>query len=117
MRAIVFDGSSLAPADVPDPEAGAGEVLIEVAACGVCRTDLHIVDGELSKPKLPLILGHQIVGRVAGDGRRVGVPWLGWSAGTCRPRARGRENLGGGHMPLLHERPREPVRPRAVHGL
>jgi propanol-preferring alcohol dehydrogenase len=93
MRAIVFDGSSLAPAELPDPEPGAGEVLIEVAACGVCRTDLHIVDGELAKPKLPLIPGHQIVGRVAGDGRRVGVPWLGWTCGECRYCRSGRENL------------------------
>src|SRR3954465_2595752 len=93
MRAIVFDGSSPGPAEVPDPQPGAGEVLIEVAACGVCRTDLHIVDGELSKPKLPLILGHQIVGRVAGDGRRVGVPWLGWTCGECRYCRSGRENL------------------------
>jgi propanol-preferring alcohol dehydrogenase len=93
MRAVVFDGDSLAPADVPDPEPGAGELLIEVAACGVCRTDLHIVDGELDKPKLPLILGHQIVGRVAGDGRRVGVPWLGWTCGECGYCTSGRENL------------------------
>ena len=93
MRAVVFDGSSLAPAEVPQPKPAAGEVLIEVSACGVCRTDLHIVDGELSKPKLPLILGHQIVGRVVGDGRRVGVPWLGWTDGTCRYCTSGRENL------------------------
>jgi propanol-preferring alcohol dehydrogenase len=93
MRAVVFDGSSLAPADVPEPQPREGEVLIEVAACGVCRTDLHILDGELTKPKLPLILGHQIVGRVVGDGRRVGVPWLGWADGTCRYCTSGRENL------------------------
>ena len=93
MRAVVFDGSSLALAEVADPEPGPGEVLIEVAACGVCRTDLHIVDGELPKPKLPLIPGHQIVGRVVGDGRRVGVPWLGWTDGTCRYCTSGRENL------------------------
>jgi propanol-preferring alcohol dehydrogenase len=93
MRAVVFDGSSLAPAEVPEPEPGDGEILIEVTACGVCRTDLHIVDGELSKPKLPLVLGHQIVGRVVGDGRRVGVPWLGWTDGTCRYCTSGRENL------------------------
>jgi propanol-preferring alcohol dehydrogenase len=93
MRAVVFDGSSLAPAEVADPDPGPGELLIEVAACGVCRTDLHIVDGELSKPKLPLVLGHQIVGRVVGDGRRVGVPWLGWTDGTCRYCTSGRENL------------------------
>src|SRR3954453_23861055 len=99
MRAIVFDGSSLAPVEVPDPRPGDGEILIEVAACGVCRTDLHIVDGELSKPKLPLILGHQIVGRVASRGERfqpgdrVGVPWLGWTDGVCRYCTSGRENL------------------------
>src|SRR5690349_21441017 len=93
MRAIVFDGSSLTPAEVPDPEPGDGELLIEIAACGVCRTDLHILDGELAKPKLPLILGHQIVGRVVGDGRRIGIPWLGWTDGTCRYCASGRENL------------------------
>jgi propanol-preferring alcohol dehydrogenase len=93
MRAVVFDGSSLAPADVPEPQPRDGELLIEVAACGVCRTDLHILDGELAKPKLPLVLGHQIVGRVVGDGRRVGVPWLGWTDGTCRYCTSGRENL------------------------
>jgi propanol-preferring alcohol dehydrogenase len=93
MRAVVFDGSALGPADVPEPEPGPGEILIEVSACGVCRTDLHIVDGELDKPKLPLIPGHQIVGRVVGDGRRVGVPWLGWTDGTCRYCTSGRENL------------------------
>src|SRR3954467_2897869 len=93
MRAVVFDGSSLALTELPDPEPGPGEILIEVAACGVCRTDLHIVDGELAKPKLPLVLGHQIVGRVVGDGRRVGVPWLGWTDGTSRHCPSGRENL------------------------
>jgi propanol-preferring alcohol dehydrogenase len=93
MRAVVFDGSSMAPAELPEPEPGDGEVLIEVSCCGVCRTDLHIVDGELKEPKLPLVLGHQIVGRVVGDGRRVGVPWLGWTDGTCRYCTSGRENL------------------------
>src|SRR5215208_6681327 len=93
MRAVVFDGSSLAPAEVTDPEPGPGEILIQVAACGVCRTDLHIVDGELREPKLPLILGHQIVGRVVGDGRHGGVPWLGWTCVQCRYRASGHENL------------------------
>jgi propanol-preferring alcohol dehydrogenase len=93
MRALVFDGSSLELTDVPDPRPGPGQVVIEVAACGVCRTDLHIVDGELTEPKLPLILGHQIVGRVVGDGRRVGVPWLGWTDGSCRYCTSGRENL------------------------
>jgi alcohol dehydrogenase, propanol-preferring len=99
MRALVFDGTHLEPADVADPKPGPGEVLIEVSACGVCRTDLHIVDGELDKPKLPLILGHQIVGRVLTEGGRfavgdrVGVPWLGWTDGTCRYCTSGRENL------------------------
>jgi alcohol dehydrogenase, propanol-preferring len=81
---------------------GDGEVLIEVAACAVCRTDLHIVDGELPHPKLPLVPGHEIVGRVVGMGRgvdrfrlgeRVGVPWLGWTCGTCAFCRSGRENL------------------------
>src|SRR5881392_1281765 len=93
MRAVVFDGTTLEPKEVPDPAPGPGEILIEVSACGVCRTDLHIVDGELAKPKLPLVLGHQIVGRVVGDGRRVGVPWLGWTCGECRYCTSGRENL------------------------
>jgi propanol-preferring alcohol dehydrogenase len=99
MRAVVFDGSSLAPADVAEPEPGDGEILIEVSACGVCRTDLHIVDGELTEPKLPLIIGHQIVGRVLSQGSRfrpgdrVGVPWLGWTDGTCRYCTSDRENL------------------------
>ena len=81
------------------PSPGPGEVLLEVAACGVCRTDLHIVDGELDRPKLPLVLGHQIVARVASDGERfgagerVGVPWLGWTDGDCRYCRSGRENL------------------------
>jgi len=88
--------------EVPTPVAGEGQILIRVAACGVCRTDLHVADGELTEPKLPLILGHEIVGRVVevGDGvegfspgDRVGVPWLGWTDGTCRYCARGLENL------------------------
>ena len=91
--------SSLRLADLPAPEPGPGEVLLEVAACGVCRTDLHIVDGELDRPNLPLVLGHQIVARVAADGerfragQRVGVPWLGWTDGDCRYCRSGRENL------------------------
>jgi alcohol dehydrogenase, propanol-preferring len=81
---------------------GAGEVLIRVRACGVCRTDLHIVDGELSSPKLPLVPGHEIVGTVVAagpkvervrEGDRVGVPWLGWTCGTCAYCLSGRENL------------------------
>ncbi|HET7555605.1 MAG TPA: zinc-dependent alcohol dehydrogenase family protein [Gaiellaceae bacterium] len=74
------------------PHAGTGEILLRVLACGVCRTDLHVVDGELPDPKLPLVLGHQIVGE-APDGRRLGVPWLGWADGECRYCVGGRENL------------------------
>lgn len=104
MRAMVLDapGRPLRAVDVPVPEPGVGQVLIWVHACGVCRTDLHVVDGELPDPKLPLIPGHQIVGTVerlgerverfaAGD--RVGVPWLGWTDGECRYCRTGRENL------------------------
>jgi propanol-preferring alcohol dehydrogenase len=89
-------------AELPDPEPAPGQVLLSVAACGVCRTDLHIVDGELSEPKLPLVPGHQIVGTVAGagegaerfsSGERVGVPWLAWTCGVCRYCTSGRENL------------------------
>jgi propanol-preferring alcohol dehydrogenase len=89
-------------AEVAEPTAGAGQVLLRVHACGVCRTDLHIVDGDLPEPKLPLIPGHQIVATVvaAGEGAerfalgdRVGVPWLGWTCGECRYCRSGRENL------------------------
>ncbi len=89
-------------AELPEPEPAAGQAQIEVHACGVCRTDLHILDGELAEPKLPLVMGHQIVGTVieAGEGaerfaegQRVGVPWLGWACGECRYCADGRENL------------------------
>jgi alcohol dehydrogenase, propanol-preferring len=83
----------LREADLPEPTPAAGELLLRVLACGVCRTDLHILDGELSQPKLPLVLGHQIVGEVVGEGRRVGVPWLGWACGECRYCRRGLENL------------------------
>jgi propanol-preferring alcohol dehydrogenase len=92
----------LRPAELPDPEPGPGQLLLSVSACGVCRTDLHIVDGDLTEPKLPLVLGHQIVGTVAGagegaeryaNGERVGVPWLGWTCGECRYCRGGRENL------------------------
>jgi propanol-preferring alcohol dehydrogenase len=95
-------GEPLVERELPAPDPAHGQVLIEVSACGVCRTDLHIYDGELTKPKLPLVLGHQIVGRVvrtgegAGrfmEGDRVGVPWLGWTDGTCRYCRAGRENL------------------------
>jgi len=101
MRAMVLERQRepLKPRELPDPEPEPGQLLLEVAACGVCRTDLHIVDGELSKPKLPLVPGHQIVARVLSGGerfepgRRVGVPWLGFADGTCRYCRSGRENL------------------------
>ncbi|BBA69112.1 zinc-dependent alcohol dehydrogenase family protein [Geobacter sulfurreducens] len=104
MRAMLFEevGKPLRPVRVPVPEPGPGEVLLKVHACGICRTDLHIVDGELTEPALPLIPGHQIVGSVAklGDGverfregTRVGVPWLGATCGACRYCRSGRENL------------------------
>jgi propanol-preferring alcohol dehydrogenase len=89
----------LRAAELDDPRPEPGEVLLEVAACGVCRTDLHVVDGELDRPKLPLILGHQMVARVVragerfAEGERVGVPWLGWTCGECRFCRSGRENL------------------------
>jgi propanol-preferring alcohol dehydrogenase len=86
-------GEPLVLRDLPDPEPAAGQVLLEVLACGVCRTDLHVVDGELPNPKLPLVLGHQIVGRPVGGGQRLGVPWLGWTCGECRYCLSGRENL------------------------
>lgn len=95
-------GEPLRLAEVADPHPDAGQVLISVHACGVCRTDLHIVDGDLERPKLPLVPGHQIVGTVleGGEGaerfrsgQRVGVPWLGWACGECRYCRSGRENL------------------------
>ena len=86
-------GTPLREAEVPDPVAAPGQVLLRVRACGVCRTDLHVVDGELTEPKLPLVLGHQIVGEVVATGERVGVPWLGWTCGACRFCVAGRENL------------------------
>ena len=94
MRAMVLDapGTPLRAAQVERPEAGPGQVLLRVRACGVCRTDLHVVDGELTRPKLPLVVGHQIVGE-AEHGRRLGVPWLGWTCGECRYCRSGRENL------------------------
>jgi propanol-preferring alcohol dehydrogenase len=104
MRAMVLEraGEPLRLVELPGPVPGPGEILIRVHACGVCRTDLHILDGELERPKLPLVPGHQIVGTVAGagegarrfaPGERVGVPWLGWTDGECRYCASGRENL------------------------
>jgi alcohol dehydrogenase, propanol-preferring len=104
MDAMIFEGVgySLTSARVPMPEPGTGQVRVRVKACGICRTDLHIVDGELAHPKLPLILGHQIVGiveeRGAGvatlqAGQLVGIPWLGWTCGHCRHCLAGKENL------------------------
>src|SRR5436190_22555625 len=94
MRAMVIHEpkQSLGLRDVPKPEPGTGQLLVHVSTCAVCRTDLHVVDGELPQPKLPLILGHQIVGCVEeiGEGNskfaigdRVGIPWLGWTDGNC----------------------------------
>jgi len=89
----------LEPAEIDDPVAGDGQVLVRVSACGVCRTDLHIVDGELTEPKLPLVPGHQIVGTVVADGarfaagERIGIPWVGETCGRCRYCLSGRENL------------------------
>src|ERR1700719_225080 len=95
-------GRPLAAADLPEPRPGPGQLLIAVKACAVCRTDLHILDGELPDPKLPLVLGHEIVGTVVEKGPdadrfalgdRVGVPWLGWTCGICDYCRSGRENL------------------------
>src|SRR3989440_9285742 len=101
MRAMVFEapGGPLNPAELPRPEPADGQVLVRVLACGVCRTDLHLLDGEVDVPDPPRVLGHQIVGEViegSGDiapGARIGVPWLGWTDGTCRFCTRGLENL------------------------
>ncbi|HET8757935.1 MAG TPA: zinc-dependent alcohol dehydrogenase family protein [Solirubrobacteraceae bacterium] len=94
MRAMLLDepGKPLRAAEVDMPQPGREQVLIQVHACGVCRTDLHLRDGEIEAGHLPLILGHQIVG-TTGDGRRVGVPWLGWTDGECDYCDRGLENL------------------------
>jgi alcohol dehydrogenase, propanol-preferring len=94
MRAAVLDAqrSPLRTAEVPDPTPGPGQVLLAVRACAVCRTDLHLRDGEIDAPRLPLVLGHQIVAETP-DGVRVGVPWLGWACGECRYCTSGRENL------------------------
>lgn len=104
MRAMVLEevGKPLRLTERRTPEPGPGQVLVRVNACGVCRTDLHLVDGELPEARLPVIPGHQIVGRVAGlgpgvtafrEGDRVGVPWLGWTCGSCSHCEAGRENL------------------------
>ncbi len=104
MRAMLLDQprTELKLLDLPIPEPGPGEIVVRVAACGVCRTDLHVVDGELPDPKLPIIPGHEIVGYVTKlgpgvtafkTGDRVGIPWLGRTCGTCRYCLAGRENL------------------------
>ena len=95
-------GAGLRPVELPRPECGPGQILLKVSACGVCRTDLHILDGDLSEPRLPLVPGHEIVGTVAakgegverfGIGQRLGVPWLGHTCGHCRFCTSGHENL------------------------
>jgi len=106
VRAVLIDAPGvLRTAEIPDPEPGPGQVLVRVHACGVCRTDLHLLDGEVGIPRPPVVPGHQIVGTVlaagpaAGDhdapppGARVGIPWLGWTCGSCRFCREGRENL------------------------
>ena len=101
MRALVLDAprTPLRATELPEPVPEPGQLLLRVRACGVCRTDLHVVDGDLTRPKLPLVLGHQVVGEVVegGDrfapGDRVGVPWLGWACGECRFCLAGAENL------------------------
>src|SRR6266446_785023 len=104
MRAMVLvePRRPLGETELPDPRPQPGQVLLRVRACGVCRTDLHVADGELPDPKLPLVLGHEIVGTVEArgerverfsEGDRVGVPWLGWTCGACPYCQSGRENL------------------------
>jgi propanol-preferring alcohol dehydrogenase len=104
MKAMVLEkpGEPLRLKDLADPRPERGQVVLRIRACGVCRTDLHVLDGDLSEPKLPLVPGHQIVGTVAAagpgsnrfaKGARVGVPWLGWTCGQCEFCASGRENL------------------------
>lgn len=104
MRAMVLEQprTELKLLDLPDPEPAPGQIVVRVAACGVCRTDLHVVDGELPHPKLPIIPGHEVVGYVAKlgpgvttfkIGDRVGIPWLGSTCGKCRYCRSGRENL------------------------
>jgi propanol-preferring alcohol dehydrogenase len=104
MRAMLLEkiGEPLKERDIPLPQAGPGQVLIRVSACAVCRTDLHVIDGDLKEPKLPLVLGHEIVGEIVKPtpaaknlavGQRVGVPWLGRTCNSCRFCTSGRENL------------------------
>ena len=104
MRAMLFErpGQALRLAELPVPVPAPGQILLQVEACGVCRTDLHLIDGELPDPGLPMVPGHEIVGRVVATGsgvagvragQRMGVPWLGWTCGQCRFCTSGRENL------------------------
>ena len=104
MRAMVTQkrGQRLGLMEVPEPRPAPGQVLVRVAACAVCRTDLHVLDGELPEPKLPLILGHEIVGRVVWlgpevtgleAGQRVGIPWIAWTCDACAFCRGGQENL------------------------
>ena len=104
MSAMILSqaGAPLTEEVRPVPEPGEGQVLVKVSACGVCRTDLHVFDGDLTEPKLPLVLGHEVVGHVAAIGSgveqlsvgdRVGIPWLGWTCGRCRYCRQGQENL------------------------
>ena len=104
MHAMMLDapGRPLEYRQCPRPEPGPGQVLVEVSACAVCRTDLHVVDGDLTEPKVPIVPGHEIVGRVVESGEgveaftvgeRVGIPWLGWTCGECRYCRSGQENL------------------------
>jgi len=86
-------GAPLQLESAPPPAPGPGQVLVKVAACGVCRTDLHLVDGELPACRYPVTPGHEIVGTVVGSGRRVGIPWLGWTCGECEYCKAGQENL------------------------
>ena len=101
MRAVILErqGEPLKTTTLPDPKPQPGQLLLNIGACGVCRTDLHLRDSEIEATKLPVVLGHQIVARTE-DGRRVGVPWLGWTDGTCH---------------YCTTQPREPVRQRALH--
>jgi propanol-preferring alcohol dehydrogenase len=96
------DGRGLVAEDIPRPEPGEGQVRVAVSVCGVCRTDLHLIDDELPDPRLPIVPGHEIVGRIEAIGsgvrdleigQRVGIPWLGWTCGECGPCRSQRENL------------------------
>jgi len=94
MRAVILErqGQPVQPTTLPDPQPASGQLLLNIKACGVCRTDLHLRDHEIEATKLPVVLGHQIVATTEG-GRRVGVPWLGWTDGTCHYCTTDRENL------------------------